>query len=187
MNKFLLNSVLTLTLSVLAVPSFAAECTPIKQAKTYQVKKFTNYAPLKAPGSMNGRCGTSASGYDACKFLLEDYLEGKAPAVMGAVPQTGLNSDLFGGIYQAEALENGIGTGKCIKVFAGDRYAKRIQGQKMDIVTREVRSKLTAKVNLARGDLKPLGRAPKLRYPKRKITPNVKAMAPINLGVALNK
>lgn len=185
MKKALLNSLLAVSLTLLAPEAQAAGCTPIRQAKTYQVQKFTNYAPLKAPGSMNGRCGTSASGYDACKFLLEDYLEGKAPAVMGAVPQTGPNSDLFGGIYQAAALENGLGTGKCIKVFAGDRYAKRIQGQKMDIVTREIRSGITRKVNLARGDLKPLGRAPKMQYPKRKITPNVKAMAPLNLGVAL--
>jgi hypothetical protein len=163
------------------LPALAADCQPIN-SKSASIEKFTNYAPIAAPGSMNGFANTSASGYPAGNFALEDHLAGKAPAVMGAVPQKGGTSDLFGGIYQAVALQKSLGVSKCIKVFAGDRYNSKSNGKsKMDIVTRSVRSKTTVRVNLAQGELRPLGRAPNMKYPRRKIARNVLALAPISL------
>lgn len=178
-KTILLSAVGVLSLAPLSV--FAnGVCKPITDRVEY-VHQFTNYAPVTAPGPMNGNPNTSASGYPAKNFLLEDYLAGRADAVMGAVPQRGGTSHLFGGIYQARALEKGIGTDRCIRVFAGDRYnTKSNYMSKMDIVTHSVRSNLTRQVNLSRGELIPLGRAPKLRQPRRKIQRAPEAVAQVS-------
>ncbi len=161
-----------------AAQAQAQGCQPIAPGKT--ISQCTNYAP--AAGGTNGSCGKSASGFDACKFFLEDHLAGKAPVVMGAVAQKGGSSELFGGVYQAVAIQQTLGTSQCIKVFAGDRYGKGSNNKsKMDIVTREKQSKTTSKVNLAKGPLLPLGRVTGLKVPQRKISLDVQAMAPIDL------
>jgi len=154
------------------------DCRPITNEPAF-VQKFTNYAPAARPGDMNGRCGTSASGYDACKFLLEDHLAGRASVVMVAVPQKGGTSDLFGGIYQGKALEQGLGTNNCIRVFAGDRYNTQSNGMsKMDVVTRAESSRLTQLVNQSQGPLYLLGRAPNMKPPLRKVERIPEAVSP---------
>lgn len=109
-------------------------CGPLNRGKasaSYRVNYFTNYAPTV--GGINGSCGKSASGKDACKFFLEDYLNEQANAVMIAIPQYDCppegwkwvrpkgapkykvscssrcpgfyNPDMFGGVYRSETFE----------------------------------------------------------------------------------
>lgn len=144
-------------------------CDPPTERGLY-IKRFTNYAP-KA-GGINGRCGTSASGKDACHYFLEDYLAGTKPLTMGAVTQKGGTSKLFGGKYRALALEQQLQS-KQIVLYAGDRYAKSSNYQcKMDVVTRKIASTTATKVNLARGYMAPLGRIETLPAPTRKLERN---------------
>lgn len=153
---------------LIATPALAHnDCTPVSGKNEY-VKRFTNYSPIQ--GGINGRCGTSASGRDACKYFLEDYLSNSAPAVMGAVPQRGGTQRLFGGMYRGVALERSLGSKNCIRLIVGDRYSSTSNNMsKMDIVTRHARSAITARVNMARGELQPLGRAPGIKPPVRKL------------------
>lgn len=117
-----------------SIPASSFACTPVGQAEI-SVKKFTNYSPLN--GGINGRCGTSASGLNACKYFLEDYLAEKTNAVMVAVPQPDCpkgykwvgkgkkkrkvactnkcpefqNPELFGGTYRSANFEKALATG----------------------------------------------------------------------------
>lgn len=168
-----------LTLFASAELAHAIQCSAPLQMPGPRVERFTNYAPRA--GGINGRCGTSASGYDACKFFLEDHLEGRSDAVMIAVPQRGGTSHLFGGIYQGVALENSLGTsGRCIRLFAGDRYATSSNNMsKADVCTRDQRSNVTQRINMASGEVRPLGRAPRLRRPQRRVQRNPAATAPV--------
>lgn len=155
-----------LTLSLLSgghtIAQASGDCKAIgpKQAP---VKQFTNYAPRM--GGINGRCGTSASGNDACSYFLEDVLARKRPFAFGAVPQKkGKNGsrgtmDLYGGIYHAPGLARNLGVDGCFPVAAGDRYASSSNGKfKMDIVTRDPRTKLTQRVNASQSEMIPIGR-----------------------------
>lgn len=110
----------------------AAACSPAAaQSAPYRVNYFTNYAPTV--GGINGSCGKSASGKDACQFFLEDFLSGRTSAVMIAIPQYDCppdgfkwvrpkggkkykvacrsrcpgfyNPDMFGGLYRSEEFE----------------------------------------------------------------------------------
>lgn len=151
-------------------------CDPPTERGLY-IKRFTNYAPRA--GGINGRCGTSASGKDACQFFLEDYLAGKKPLTMGAVTQKGGTSKLFGGKYRAIALEQQLQS-KPIVLYAGDRYARSSNYQcKMDVVTRKIASTTATKVNLARGYMAPVGRIENLPAPKREIRRNPAAKTEI--------
>jgi hypothetical protein len=153
------------------------DCAPPGEQGLY-IKKFTNYAPRA--GGINGRCGTSASGKDACKFFLEDHLEGKRAMTMGAVTQKGGTSKLFGGKYRAVALEQKLNK-KQIVLYAGDRYAKSSNHQcKMDIVTRKIASTTATKVNQAKGFMAPLGRIETLPPPKREIERDPAAETPVD-------
>jgi uncharacterized protein YaiE (UPF0345 family) len=91
---------------------------------------------------------------------------------MGAVPQRGGSSNLFGGTYRAVGVERAIGSNKCITVIAADRYATSSNNKyKMDIVTRAIRSPEASAVNQIRpgNHLVPLGRMNDLVPPQRKI------------------
>lgn len=117
----------------MAAPAFGASyCGPLDRGKdSYRVNYFTNYAPTE--GGINGSCGKSASGKDACRFFLEDYLASQSNAVMIAIPQYDCppegwkwvrpkgapkykttcrsqcpgfyNPDMFGGVYRSESFE----------------------------------------------------------------------------------
>lgn len=116
-------------------PGWAADvCAPLNRGTSpasYRVNYFTNYAPTV--GGINGSCGKSASGKDACKYFLEDYLHNQTNAVMIAIPQYDCppdgwkwvrpkgapkykvscrsrcpgfyNPDMFGGLYRSETFE----------------------------------------------------------------------------------
>jgi hypothetical protein len=173
---------IALLLLFFPLTSFAGACDPIPGAKPETVVDYTNYAPKYS--GINGHCGTSAREYDACKFFLEDHLAGKSNAVMAAVPQKGGTSYLFGGIYKGAALERSLGVqGGCVRVFVLDRFATQYKGKsingksKMDIVTRDKKSALTARVNNTTGELLPIGRAKIIRNKaKRKLARNVEAV-----------
>lgn len=161
---FLVTLVGICSLDVAAAPKPDNAC----KSKGYatRVAKLTNYAPAARPGDMNGRCGTSASGYDACKFLLEDCLNtaGGCDTVMAAVPQSGGTSFMYGGIYRCRELEQQLGVNGCLQIFAGDRYNTKSNGlSKADIVTRKESSAITERVNNLNGcTFEWLGRAPKM-------------------------
>jgi hypothetical protein len=111
---------------------------------------LTNYEPAR--GGINGHCGTSASGLNVCKYLLDDQVAGKSQYSIGAVPRQGGNSDMYGAIFRAHGLEKGIndfngnpGKGRqpisvkapCIRVIMGDHYGKGSNDKhKVDIATR---------------------------------------------------
>ncbi len=176
LQSFFLALPLFLAFALPAQAGKVSDCAPKTENGIY-VKRFTNYAP-KA-GGINGRCGTSASGKDACKFFLEDHLEGKRAMTMGAVTQKGGTSKLFGGKYRAVALEQKLGA-KQIVLYAGDRYGKGSNYQcKMDIVTRKIASTTTSKVNTAKGLIAPLGRIENLPPPKREIKREPAAEEPL--------
>jgi hypothetical protein len=166
-NKKILVIISATILLPLLVEARANACQPISDSPEW-VGRFTNYAP--SVGGINGRCGRSASGLDACAFTLESYLRGSGTGVMAAVPQRGGTSHLFGGAYRARALENALSVNGCVRVIVGDRYGRGSNNRsKMDIVTERARSPVASAVNRAQGELVPLGRAPGIRIPNRKV------------------
>lgn len=163
-----MKNLLLIVLALNSTLSMAGQgCNPLNK-QPFTVRKFTNYAP--SAGGINGRCGTSASGLNACKYTLEDYMKGSAPSVMGAVPQRGGTSEMFGGMYRAVALEQKLGNPGCIKVIVADHYGAGSNNKsKMDIVTKKVKSNITQKVNSASGKMYIIGRAKGVKA-TRKVT-----------------
>jgi hypothetical protein len=134
----------------------------------YHVDQFTNYTP--AAGGINGSCGRSATvGLDACQFALEDHLNGKARAVMGAVPLKGGNSGMFGGIYRLVPFEQSLANKACVLVMAADRYGVQSNHKrKMDIVT-HVKSVHARTINTMSGELYLVGSVEEFRGSRRKV------------------
>lgn len=114
------------------------------------VKQTTYYMPTH--GGINGKCGTSASGYNACNYPLENHSKNW---VMAAVPQKGGTSGMFGGLYSAPYIAKKIGASS-VKIGAGDRYGGGSNHKcKMDVV---VKTKATGnKINNASGTLSKIG------------------------------
>jgi hypothetical protein len=154
----------TLKLSLLGIAAFllpslsfalSNECSGRGYASV-SVRKFTNYAP--SAGGINGRCGTSASGFNACAFSLDDHLENQTPAVMAASPQKGDYADMYCGIYVSTDIAKEFQKSGCVKVFVGDHYASYIRGS-LDIVTNKAQGRVPAQVNQRRSrELTPVGR-----------------------------
>ena len=114
----------------------------------FQVQRVTNYEPQR--GGTNGRCGRSATrGVNACRHFLDDHVRGQADSAVGAVPQRGGNSFMFGGVFHAVSLEKeGVNspTG-CVYVSMADHYGRGSDFRyKVDIVTR-AHSRLADEVN----------------------------------------
>jgi hypothetical protein len=133
-----------------------------------RISRFTNYTPSSSYSSMQGKCGRSASGINACAFRFEDHVKGNVPAVMTAVAQRGGSSNLFGGIYRLDPIENTAGVG-CVIALVGDRYASSSNGKdKMDVIT-EQNSSYARAINSARGNVRPVGTMREFRNTKREL------------------
>lgn len=175
-------SLFSLLVSVLGAvnPAFGGGCDSAPIGPAVKIGTFTYYAPEK--GGTNGSPNKSKSGKPARNHYFEDYLEGKAESVMGAVPQTGGSGDLYGGKYRASTIEKLVGSSKCILIIAADAYGARSNGKsKMDIATRNTEDKepKLSKFNKKSGELLPLGRDESIPMPKRKIARNAAAASKI--------
>jgi hypothetical protein len=159
-----------------------AGCSPIPGRSAVTVNFLTYYAP--AYGGTNGKCGTSASGKDACKYYLEDHMKGNTPATFAAVAQKGGSSKMYGGLFVATTLANLVGA-PCILIAAGDRYGTGSNSKsKMDVVVKTLDiekkySTLGSKFHGKSGSFLPAGRLKDLKAPSRKIKRTADAEAAI--------
>lgn len=139
-----------------------------KTRPSARISRFTNYTPGGTYSSMQGKCGRSASGLNACAFRFEDHVQGSVPAVMTAVAQRGGSSKLFGGIYRLSPIENTTGK-RCVIAAVGDRYATSSNGMdKMDVITQKDSSYARA-INSARGEVRPVGTLKEFRNSNREL------------------
>lgn len=84
--------------------------------------------PKDAVGGKN----ESPSGVKPLDACLEKFMKGEAQMVLVAVPQEGDFAKFFNKCVRIKSLDDKAG--KCVPVFAGDRYGKGSNGQaKMDV------------------------------------------------------
>lgn len=163
---------------LLASPASQA-CTPAEGRDAINIKKFTFYMP--SLGGINGRCGTSASGKDACKYSLEDYLDGRSRVTMVAIPRRDRSniSGYFGGIFRATSLEKYLGIDQCILISPLDVYGpKNKPAAWMDVVVEKRRH--GEKFNGRRGVVVPVGRNRDVPAPEREVERKAEAESPIS-------
>lgn len=154
-------------------------CTPAEGRDAIDIKKFTFYMPSE--GGINGSCGTSASGKDACKYSLEDYLNGRSRVTMVAIPRRDRSniSGYFGGVFRATSLEKYLGIDNCILISPLDVYGPKNKPTAwMDVVVEK--RKNGEKFNRRSGKIVPVGRNREVPAPEREVERKAEAEAPVS-------
>ncbi len=167
----------SLGLAILSAPN-AQACNPAEGRDEISIKKFTYYMPSQ--GGINGRCGTSASGKDACKYSLEDHMNGKSRYTMVAIPRRERNLEgYFGGVFRATSLEKYLGVDGCILISPLDVYGpKNKPAAWMDVVV-EKRSN-GEKFNRRSGKIVPVARNSEVPASEREVERKAEAESTID-------